>query len=54
MLMGTMMRVQILGMAVSGWLLSGAPLLIAMLGFLLLLGLFSGASGWPSSCCWPR
>jgi MFS family permease len=43
MLMGTMMRVQILGMAVSGWLLSGAPLLIAMLGFLLLLGLFSGA-----------
>jgi MFS family permease len=43
MLMGTMMRVQILGMAISGWVLSGAPLLIAMLAFLLLLGLFSGA-----------
>jgi MFS family permease len=38
-----MMRVQILGMAISGWVLSGAPLLIAMLAFLLLLGLFSGA-----------
>jgi MFS family permease len=43
MLMGTMMRVQILGMAISGWILSGAPLLVAMLVFLLLLGLFSGA-----------
>jgi len=42
-LMGTMMRLQILGMAISGWFLSGAPLLFAMLVFLTLLGLFSGA-----------
>ena len=42
-LMGTMMRLQILGMAISGWFLSGAPLLFAMLIFLTLLGLFSGA-----------
>jgi MFS family permease len=43
MLMGTLMRVQILGMAAAGWVLSGAPLLAAMLTLLLLLGLFSGA-----------
>ncbi|MDR3513307.1 MAG: MFS transporter [Caulobacteraceae bacterium] len=43
MLMGTLMRVQILGMALAGWFLSGAPLLAAMLAFLLLFGLFSGA-----------
>jgi MFS family permease len=42
-LMGTMMRVQILGMAIAGWFFSGAPLLAAILFFLLLLGLFSGA-----------
>jgi MFS family permease len=42
MLMGAMMRVQILGMAVAGWLLSGGPLLAAMLVLLSLLGLFSG------------
>ena len=42
-LMGTMMRVQVLGMAVAGWLLAGAPLLVAMMVFLLLLGLFQGA-----------
>jgi MFS family permease len=42
-LMGTLMRVQVLGMAVAGWFLAGAPLLVAMMVFLLLLGLFSGA-----------
>jgi MFS family permease len=42
MLMGTLMRVQILGMAIVGWLLQGLPLLGAMLFFLFLLGLFSG------------
>ena len=42
MLMGTLMRVQILGMAIAGWLLSGTPLLWAMLFFLFMLGLFSG------------
>jgi MFS family permease len=42
-LMGTLMRLQVLGMAVSGWFLAGAPLLAATLFFLMLLGLFSGA-----------
>jgi MFS family permease len=42
MLMGTLMRVQILGMAIVGWLLHGLPLLGAMLFFLFMLGLFSG------------
>ncbi len=42
-LMGTLMRVQILGMAFAGWFFSGAPLLAAILFFLLMLGLFSGA-----------
>lgn len=41
-LMGTLMRIQILGVAVAGFLLHGFPLLIAVLGFLFLLGLFSG------------
>jgi len=42
MLMGTLMRVQILGVAVAGFILHGHPLLIAILVFLFLLGLFSG------------
>ncbi|MGI8841682.1 MAG: MFS transporter [Caulobacteraceae bacterium] len=42
MLMGTLMRVQILGVAVAGFILHGYPLLIAILVFLFLLGLFSG------------
>jgi MFS family permease len=41
--MGLLMRVQILGMALSGWFLSGQPLLLAILCFLFLLGLFTGA-----------
>ncbi len=41
-LLGTLMRVQILGVAVAGFILHGLPLLIAVLGFLFLLGLFSG------------
>jgi MFS family permease len=41
-LMGTLMRIQILGIAVAGFLLHGYPLLIAILAFLFLLGLFSG------------
>ncbi|HEY0107892.1 MAG TPA: MFS transporter [Rhizomicrobium sp.] len=40
--LGTMMRVQILGIAVTGWLLGGTPLLVSVLIFLFLLGLFSG------------
>lgn len=42
MLMGTLMRIQILGVAVAGFVLHGYPLLIAILAFLFLLGLFSG------------
>ena len=41
-LMGTLMRIQILGVAVAGFILHGYPLLIAILAFLFLLGLFSG------------
>ena len=41
-LMGTLMRIQILGVAVVGFVLHGYPLLIATLAFLFLLGLFSG------------
>ena len=43
MWMGTLMRVQILGLAVSGFWLSGSPLLWLVVLFLFLLGLFSGA-----------
>ena len=45
MLMGTLMRVQILGIAIAGWLLvkNPLPLLLITMGFLFLLGLFSGA-----------
>jgi MFS family permease len=41
-LMGTLMRVQILGVALVGFWLHGSLLLITTLGFLFLLGLFSG------------
>ncbi len=42
MLMGTLMRVQILGVALAGFFLHGQTLLIAVLVFLFLLGVFSG------------
>ena len=42
MLMGTLMRIQILGVAVAGFVLHGYPLLVTILIFLFLLGLFSG------------
>ncbi|HUO90834.1 MAG TPA: MFS transporter [Rhizomicrobium sp.] len=45
MFLGTMMRVQILGIALAGWLLGGTQLLVAVLVFLFLLGLFSGPQG---------
>jgi MFS family permease len=41
--MGLLMRFQILGLAVAGWFLSGRSLLVAVLSFLFLLGLFTGA-----------
>ena len=40
---GLLMRFQILGLALAGWILSGQPLLTAILCFLFLLGLFTGA-----------
>jgi MFS family permease len=45
MLMGTLMRVQILGMGCAGFFLHGKPLLITVLAFLFLLGIFQGAQG---------
>ncbi len=45
MFLGTMMRVQILGIALAGWFLGGTPLLVSVLMFLFLLGLFSGPQG---------
>jgi len=45
MFLGTMMRVQILGIALAGWFLGGTPLLVSVLLFLFLLGLFSGPQG---------
>ncbi|HKU38555.1 MAG TPA: MFS transporter [Polyangiales bacterium] len=41
--MGLLMRVQILGLGLAGWFLAGKPLLVAILCFLFLLGLFTGA-----------
>ena len=43
MLMGTLMRIQILGIALSAWFLTGQTLVIAIMFFLLLLGLAGGA-----------
>lgn len=43
MLMGALMRVQILGVAAAGFLLHGPSLVWTVLFFLFLLGLFSGA-----------
>jgi len=45
MFLGTMMRVQILGLALSGWFLHGHTLLVTVMVFLFLLGLFQGPQG---------
>lgn len=45
MVLGALMRVQILGLALAGWFLSGQSLLVAAIAFLFLLGLFSGWQG---------
>lgn len=42
MVLGSLMRLQILGLALAGWWLTGQSLLIAVLFFLFMLGLFSG------------
>jgi len=43
MLMGTLMRVQILGVALAGFVLHGQVLVVVSMAFLFLLGVFSGA-----------
>jgi MFS family permease len=43
--LGTMMRVQLLGIALAGWFLSGDLRLVLTLAFLFLWGLFSGPQG---------
>lgn len=40
--LGLLMRVQILGLAISGWFMAGPPALFFVLLFLFLLGLFQG------------
>jgi MFS family permease len=45
MVLGTLMRVPILGLAVSGWFLHGQILLVTAMILLFLLGLFSGPQG---------
>jgi MFS family permease len=45
MFLGTMMRVQLLGIALAGWFLRGEPLIISTMAFLFLWGLFSGPQG---------
>jgi MFS family permease len=45
MMLGTLMRAPVLGLALCGWLLHGQALLIAAMGLLFFLGLFSGPQG---------
>jgi MFS family permease len=45
MMLGTLMRIPILGLALCGWFLHGQMLLIAAMMFLFFLGLFSGPQG---------
>jgi len=45
MLMGTLMRVQIAAIALCAWFLHGVTLVVAIMFFLMLLGLFQGAQG---------
>jgi MFS family permease len=45
MWMGTLMRIQVAAIAICAWLLHGPVLVFAILGFLLLLGVFQGAQG---------
>jgi MFS family permease len=45
MLMGTLMRVQIVLIALCAWFLKGAPLIVGVLACLFLMGVFQGAQG---------
>ena len=45
LVLGALMRVQILGLALSGWFVHGRALIVTVMIFLFLLGLFSGPQG---------
>ena len=45
MWMGTLMRVQIVAIALAAWFLKGAPLIVGIMVCLFLLGVFQGAQG---------
>ncbi len=45
MWMGTLMRVQIVAIALCAWFLKGAPLVVGIMACLFLLGVFQGAQG---------
>jgi MFS family permease len=45
MVMGTLMRVAVAAIAICAWLLHGPVLVVSIMGFLFLLGLFQGAQG---------
>jgi MFS family permease len=45
MWMGTLMRVQIIAIALAAWFLKGAPLIVGIMVCLFLLGVFQGAQG---------
>lgn len=45
MMLGTLMRVPVLGLALCGWFLHGQALLIVVMTLLFFLGLFSGPQG---------
>jgi MFS family permease len=45
MLLGVLMRVQILGLGLAGWFLHGTALLVTVMAFLFIYGLFSGPQG---------
>ncbi len=45
MWMGTLMRIQIVAIALCAWFLKGAPLIVGILICLFLLGVFQGAQG---------
>ena len=45
MWMGTLMRVQVAAIALCAWMLHGTALVLSIMGFLFLLGLFQGAQG---------
>ena len=43
--MGGLARLQIIGMALAGWFLSGQTLVVAILSFMFMFGLFMGTQG---------